>query len=514
VSTSSQPELRGAAIGSLITLVCATFSAAAGFTFSVVLARGLGAEGAGVVLQAIACFTIALGVGRLGLDTTAVWLLPRLRSQEPHLVRPALTGLLLPALLGSTVLVLAWLAVAAVLAATDVGDPSVLTAISVTAAFLPFAAVMTVALAATRAWGGVIPFNVIGNVVVPGVRPLALGGVLLAGSSALAASVTWAAAWLVGAVLAVAVLSRLVRRTPGWREPGGSWRPDRALRRRIRGFALPRVLASAMEQSITWLDVILVGVLIGSTAAGVYGTVARFVTAGALVATALRIVVAPRFSALLGEGRGKEVEGLYAATAQWILLLGAPAYVTLAVFSPTVLGWLGEGFEDGLVPMVVLCAGALVVLAAGNVQALLLMSGRSAASAVNKAVVLTFNVVGNLILVPRVGITGAAAVWSASMVLDTALAVWQVRRHVGVSVSARSIGSTGLAVGAVVGVPCASVALVLGQGTAQLLLAVLLSGLGLLGYCLVRRKHLRLDVLRPQRASRGDAQRDVGPRIG
>lgn len=496
---ADQPELRRAAVGSLITLVGAAASAALGFTFNVLLARGLGPDGAGVVLQAIGCFTIALGVARLGLDTTAVWLLPRLRSGEPELVRPALTGLLVPALVGSTALTLGWLGVRALLAHLEVGDPRVLSSVTVAALFLPAAAVMTVALAAARAFGGVVPFNLIGNVVVPGLRPALLGLVLLGGGSALLASAAWAVAWLVGAVLALAVLVVLVRRRTPPEDRSGSRRPDRALRRRIRGFALPRLVATALEQSILWLDVVLVGILLGASAAGVYGTVSRFVTAGALVATALRIVVAPRFSAMLGEGRVRDVESLYSATAQWILLLGAPAYVVLALFSPTALSWLGDGFDEGLWPMVLLCGGSLVVLAAGNVQSLLLMSGRSAANAVNKAVVLAVNVVGNVVLVPRVGITGAAAVWAACMALDTVLAVWQVRRHVGVSVSARAIATTVAVLILLVGIPSGAVVLVLGQGTGPLLLAIVLSGLALLGYCVVRREHLRLDVLRPAR---------------
>ena len=315
---------------------------------------------------------------------------------------------------------------------------------------------------------------------MPGLRVALLGGVLAAGGSALHASLAWAFAWMVGAVAALLVLMGMARRTPEWRS--SVKRPDRSLRRRIGGFAFPRVLASALEQSILWLDVVLVGILIGSAEAGVYGTVSRFVTAGALVATALRIVVAPRFSALLGEGRLREVERLYVVTAQWILLLGAPAYVLLALFSPTVLGWLGEGFADSLWPLVLLCAGSLVVLAAGNVQALLLMSGRSAASAANKAVGLTFNIIGNVILVPRVGITGAAAVWAASMALDTALAMWQVRRHVGVFLSVRRITVTLTVLGVLVGLPSAGVVLALGQGTLELLLATTVSGAALLGY--------------------------------
>ncbi len=492
-------ELSNAARGSLVTLVGAAGSAFLGFAFSLLLARSLGPTGAGVVLQAVAAFTIALSVARLGLDTTAVWLLPRLMSTERHRVGQALVALLLPALLVPSIVSLAWFLVRWLVGAGSM-DPQVTGAISVSALFLPAASVMTVALAATRAFGGVVPFNAIGNIAVPGLRPLLLWLVVLVGGGTTAAALGWALPWLVGAVLSLLVLARQVRRARQVAE--GSWRPDAEMRTRIRRFALPRVIASGLDQSITWLDVVLVGIILGSTAAGVYGSASRFVSAGALVATALRIVVAPRFSALLNEERHAEVEELYAVTARWILLMGAPAYLVLAVFAPTVLGWLGGGFGDGVVPMIILCLGSIVVLAAGNVQALLLMSGRSAASAINKLVVLTFNVVGNLILVPRVGIVGAASVWAASMALDTALAAWQVRRHVGISLALGSIGYVVLVVGVVVAAPCLLVVALLGQGTAQLLLAVLVAGLVLVGYCYADRRRLQLDQLRLRRGRR------------
>lgn len=498
-------ELGNAARGSVVTLVGAAASALLGFALSVLLARALGATGAGVVLQAVAAFTIALSVARLGLDTTAVWLLPRLAGSERHLLRPALVGLLLPAVVAPTLVAAGWYAARAL--SGDVGlDPRVADALSAVALFLPAAAVMTVALAGTRAFGGVLPFNAIGNVGVPGLRPVLVGAAVLAGGGTTAAALGWAVPWLVGAVAALAVLARQVRRAvAGIETAGAGWAPDRALRTRIRRFALPRVVASGLDQSITWVDVVIVGVLIGSTAAGVYGTVARFVSAGAVVATALRIVVAPRFSALLGEGRTEDVEELYAVTARWILLLGSPAYLVLAVFAPTVLGWLGPGFADGAVPMVVLCLGSIVVLAAGNVQALLLMSGRSAASAVNKAVVLAVNVAANLVLVPRYGIVAAAGVWAFCMALDTGLAAWQVRRGVGVSVAVGSIGYVALVVAVVVALPSLAVAWTLGQGTGQLLLAVLVSAVALLGYAVLDRRRLRLDDLRSLRRKPGKA---------
>jgi len=252
---------------------------------------------------------------------------------------------------------------------------------------------------------------------------------------------------------------------------------------------------AGLEQTIIWLDVLLVGVILGSREAGIYGSAARFVAAGVVVLTAFRIVVAPRFSALLAERRTDEVEELYSVTARWVLLFGAPIYLTLAVFAPTVLGWLGPGFGSGVSSMVILSLGSIVVLAAGNVQSLLLMSGRSSWGAFNKFVVVLFNVTGNLVLLPRIGIVGAALTWAASMVLDTVLAAWQVRRATGIALSGRSVGTTAVMVGLCVAIPSLAVVQVAGQGTWQLVVGVVLSGTALLGYCVLDRRRLRLGEL-------------------
>ena len=152
--------------------------------------------------------------------------------------------------------------------------------------------------------------------------------------------------------------------------------------------------------------------------------------------------------------------------------------------------------------MVILCLGSVVVLAAGNVQSLLLMSGRSSWAAINKVVVLSFNVVGNLVVIPVFGITGAAAIWAASMVLDTILAAWQAHRATEVALPLRSVLRTGLLVTLSVVVPAGSVALVFGQGTGQMMLAVVLCALSVTALCYLDRERLHLHELRALRGGR------------
>lgn len=487
-------ELGRAARGGAVTFVGAAASSVLGFVFSLLLARLLGPGDAGVVLQTIALFTIAVSVARLGMDTTAVWLLPRLRSTTPEQVPGAVTFLLTCSGLAGALLALAWLPGRSLW--PDPGAP-VVGVVDAVVWFLPVAAMLMVALACTRAFGGVLAFNAVDNLLTPGLRPLLLVGVHLAGAGAVGAALGWAVPSAVGLAVISLVLHRGVvglraGLPPGVRVP--RW-PDAALRRTIAGYSVLRTFSAAMEQSIVWIGVLVVGVVAGDAAAGVYGSAARFVAAGVVVATALRIVVAPRFSALLAQERHAEVAELYVVTARWILLFGAPVYLTLAFFSPTVLAWLGEGFATGVRAMTILSLGSIVVLAAGNVQALLLMSGRSGLAALNKALVLTVNVVGMVLLVPVGGIEAAAAVWAVSVLLDTVLASVQVARATGITLAWTSVVRVALAVAACVALPAWAVTAWWGQGAGPLLASIGAGGLLLVGYVLLDRRVLHLDEL-------------------
>lgn len=482
-------ELRSAARGGAIIFAGAGLSAFLGFALNFMFARMLGPYGAGVVLQAVAVFSIALSFAKFGLDTTAVWLLPRLVVTERRRIRSAVVALIVPAFAVSALVSAAWLSVWPFLDLASSRAP-VYSAITAVAVFLPAASVMTVALAATRAFGGVAAFNTIGNIVVPLLRPIGLVAVLAWGGAAVAASFSWGFPWLVGAVAAVWVLVRQVGRFA--RAVESPWRPSRATRRQIVRYSLPRTVMSGLEQAVIWLDVVLVGIMLGSAQAGIYGSAARFVNTGIVVFTAIRIVVAPRFSALLADNRRAALAELYGVSGRWILLFGAPIYITFAVFAPTVLGWLGPNFAHGASSMVILCLGSISMLAAGNVQSLLLMSGHVLWGVANKIVVVAFNVALNLVLIPRLGIAGAAVSWAASMVLDSLLAALQVHRALGIGPSLRPVAHVALIVCAAVGVPSLAVEMVMGQGIVPMASAAVASGALLFGCCAWDRERLGL----------------------
>jgi O-antigen/teichoic acid export membrane protein len=421
--TSTRQEIAGVARGGAISFVGAAFAALGGFVLTLVVSRGIGAAGAGVVFQAIAVFTIAFNVAKLGADTGLLWQLPRMAASGlAHESRRAVLSALGPVLAASAV------AAVVVFAASDLiarGEGAYAAALEAMAPFLLVAAPMVVLLNATRGLGDVVPFTVVNNLALPALRPLIAGVVMLAGGGVIAVVYAWSAPMCVGLAIAAWIAWKQLHRIPsgegvwtGWRE---FWR-----------FTLPRGASAILEIVLVWADVLIVGALLGPAEAGIYAAASRFITSGTIAEQALRLTIAPRFSSLLTQGLHDRVQSLYGVSAGWIMLASWPIYVSLALYGDVVLGIFGAQFTAASTALAILAVGMMVALAAGNIQSLLLMSGKSTWQFANKVAAVALNVTANLVLVPAYGIIGAAIAWSVTMAFDALLTVVEVRRLVGV----------------------------------------------------------------------------------
>ncbi|VEG29543.1 oligosaccharide flippase family protein [Actinomyces howellii] len=489
--TDSTAQRRALARGGALSFVGSATSAALGFVLTVVFSRMLGTQGAGVVFQATGVFAVVMAFAKLGLDSTAIYLVPRVRLDDPRALRPLLRLMTLMSLAAGVLLVI----VLEVLAPWVWKDDGARTLDSVRAVvlFVPVGALSVIASAVLRALGGVRQYVLVSNVALPVMRPPVVAVAAAATGSVVAVS----AAWALPLVVVLAASAVLISAHLGALEDGAPARglPDRALTRRVLAYTLPRTLSAGLEQALVWLDVLLVGLLAGDAAAGVYGGASRFIQAGLLVDAALRVVVSPQFSALLHTRQEDRLRDLHATATTWLVLVGTPVYVLLGCFAPVFLGLLGPEFSSGGWALTVLAAGVAITFLAGNIHSLLLMSGRSGWAAFNKAVVLVLNVVGNVVLLPRLGIVGAALTWTVCMTVDALLAVVEVDRLLGVRVRARdALVPLGVVLGTV-GAPSLVTVLVMGRSATALAVACAVSAVAYLSACAALRGPLRLDGL-------------------
>ncbi|GGL56974.1 lipopolysaccharide biosynthesis protein [Planomonospora parontospora] len=497
---ASGADLSEAARGGAIGLVGSVVSAAAGFALTVVVARLLGPAQAGVFFVVVALFMILSEATELGADTALVRTAARLRALgRVGDLRRVLVFALVP-VTAVSVAVAAALHLAAPWLARWLADPSqyadAVLMLHIAAPFLAVSAVRSVALAGTRGLGSVTTFTVINNIFMPGARPLLALAFVALGYGAGAVMFAWSLPVGLALVVALAALWRLVRRAEAAPGPLTPYEPDEpSAVREFWVFSGPRGVAAVIEILIVWLGVLLVGAMVSSHDAGVYATASRFITTGTLVVAAARIAVAPQIAAMLARRELREAEHLHAVTTGWIVAGSWPLYLALAVYGPFVLTLFGEDFHDGALPLALLALAMLLVMAAGNVQTVLLMGGKSSWSLFNKVVALVATVVLTLVLVPPLGIVGASVAWGLTMLLDTVLAAAQVRFRIGLGLGLRTVAGT--AAWAVVWFGLVGIAMrwTLGATAPSFAAYLLVAGAGY-GYVLWRRRaRLHADVL-------------------
>ncbi|MFC0682443.1 polysaccharide biosynthesis C-terminal domain-containing protein [Lysobacter korlensis] len=424
-----------------ISLAGSAVAALSALVLTALVGNGLGAHGTGVFFQALGIFTIATQVLKLGTNSGII----RSVSEQRAFSRSGETWVtvlvaIVPVVVLSTAaaVLLAVFAdpVAGWLAAP--GERADLAALlRLMAPFLVLAALLSVLQTVSRMVRGVLTFTMLQSILLPLSRLALVGvGVLLAWD-AFGAFTAWMAAapfWLV--VTAGLLVQPLVR---DWGARAGASEPVAAAARRFWSFSAARAVGGSLETALEWADVLIVAALRSPAEAGIYAVATRTVRAGQIVDRAMRIAVSPTISRLLARSEVAAARDLHTSVTRGMILATWPYYLLLATMGPAVLFIFGGEFTDGAVVLLILSGAMMLSAAAGMLQSILLQGGRSTWQMYNKAIALAVNVTLNLLLVPVLGIAGAAITWTVGILLDTAIAAWQVHRKMGVSLQPRRL---------------------------------------------------------------------------
>ena len=500
-------ELEKVARGGAANLVGAAVNGVAGFLLVLVVTRLLDQSDAGTFFTLTSIFLILLAAVELGATTGLVkWIPHYLASGRERDLRQLLRTALIPVLLVSgLVAMLIWPLAPWLIGllthdgrGTRVGPD----AFRVIALFLPLAACYDLLLAATRGFDRIRPTVLVERIGrVPGQLVLVLLAAV-ASHQVLAVSIGWAVPYLPGLLVAGWLSIRLLllaeRRArkreadaaaalAAGAEVAAPRRPPapRTARRR----ALPTVtvefwrytwargLSRIFQVALQRLDIVLISVLLTTREAAIYTAATRLVPVGLLGVVAVQQVLQPQLSKLLALEDLPAAQRIYRASTSWSMAVAWPIYCAAAVFAPAVLRLFGEGYEDGAAAMIWVSCAMLVAVACGAADLALLMSGRSTLSLWNTAVALAANVLLNLLLLPRIGITGAAIAWAVSILLTNLPPLIQVRRYVGLVPFSRGAALVAASTLTFFGAGSYGVTRLFGDSLAAMVLWLLVAGL-------------------------------------
>ncbi|WP_081790673.1 MATE family efflux transporter [Nocardioides sp. URHA0032] len=423
---------RGAA-----SVVGAGFSAVFGVLLVVIVTNGFSPADAGTLFAATSTFLIVESVTLLGTDTGLVrWLPEQLASGRAADVRRTLAVAAVPVLALSLAVAVLMAVTASALAPVLVGTDSAATMtvmLRTLALVLPVAALHDLVVTATRGCGSMRPTVLVENVGRLGLQALAVLAVFATGGGPLALAAAWSAPYALGLVAGCWWLHRLVRRSTDRAGAAGDrvptpWVP---LAREFWAYTTPRAAARVTQTALKRSDIVMVAALASPTAAALYAAATRFIVLGQLFVQAVQQALSPHLSAVFAKGDKPAADALFQAATRWSVLAAWPFYLVLAGFSPTLMGVFGHGYHVASDVVVILSLTMLLATACGPVDSVLLMAGRSWLSLRNSTIALAVNVGLNLVLVPRLGIRGAAISWAVAIVVRNLLPLGQVRRQLG-----------------------------------------------------------------------------------
>ncbi|HEX7348882.1 MAG TPA: polysaccharide biosynthesis C-terminal domain-containing protein, partial [Rhodanobacteraceae bacterium] len=183
------------------------------------------------------------------------------------------------------------------------------------------------------------------------------------------------------------------------------------------------------------LDVLIVGALLGTADVGPYYAAVRMAGFAWFAQQAANVVLAPMIAERFDAHDMSALQAVAVRAARFGFG-GALAVSTIfSLIGPWVLGLFGPGFDAAYVPLLVLLWGFSVTSALGEVGFMLSMTKYQRQAAVFVAVGIAVNCVAAVLLVPRLGATGAAIGAVLSLLVWRGLAWRHVRTHLGIDPS-------------------------------------------------------------------------------
>ena len=388
-----------------------------------VLARGLGPELYGVYAFGWRLTNMLLRFANMGANITLLRDIPAFADD------PARQSRSMGLAYATTVVAAAAIAAPIVVAAGSINDatiehpefPAVLGLFAVLLVLLAVVRMHAAALKAAQSANGEVLLN---RILRPAARLVAATAAVTLGFSVVG---------VVGAlVVSVGLLAVLAypatTRTTGVRPSFRGLRSDAG---HFFDHAVPSALSGVGRLIRTRVDVLLIGVLLTATAAGVYNVVLVLVGIASIPLIAFNQLLPPVASGLYAEGKTATLNDVYTTVTRLIVTATVPIVATLSVFGHELLAIFGPEYTRGYAVLLVFLVGRFIGNAVGATGYLLSMTNNQYAKMWLEWLLAVLNLALTYAFVVEFGLVGAALGTSVAIGLQNALQLLVLYRFEG-----------------------------------------------------------------------------------
>lgn len=418
--SEDQKNMLTAAKGGSITFLGQVIQFAATFGFTILVTRFLGAENFGVFQLGTNVVTIVAMVSLLGLHGGMMRFIPLARTENnaARLWGFIQIGTAIPTLL-SLVLTALLMLFAEPISATVFKTPALAAVLRIGCLAIPLIVLMNCFAAIVTGFKRV-EYEVYGLMIAQnGLKLIFALAVLFLGMGVL--GVMWAFVAAVG--LSAVLLLYFVNKTFPLK------RSLRSAQRNVRemfNFSFPLYLSKLLNQFGRRFETLVLGFFGLIAEVGIFAAILRLSALGNMVSNSLRHISIPIIAELHSQNRKTELKRFYQTITKWSLSLNLPIFLTVVIFSDSLLAIFGTEFTVGATALVILAISYLFNASTGICGTVINTTGYTKLGFYNSLAYLITTLVLDFTLIPKWNLLGAALAGGLTIIIINSLRLVQV----------------------------------------------------------------------------------------
>ncbi|MRR29291.1 hypothetical protein EG834_02910 [bacterium] len=291
-------------------------------------------------------------------------------------------------------------------------------------ASIPFVAVQSTMMAATRAlkemrWSAIV------GIVQPAIALVAAIVLVLLGMGPIGAAIAYVASYICGSILSYYYYLKMI---PSEDRTGEPYPISKMLK-----FSLPLSMTEWMHYANERTEIFFLGLLPGSTGVSLYKIAWSLAGLETMLRLSLEQILAPYSSELSHHRRLNQLGSLYKTTAKWGFTAALMIYLVYMLYSKEIMGIFDPTLASGGGVLLMLGFAQLFNEFTGACNTILIMSGRSDLTLANTIILFGSSIALDWLLIPTYGVIGAGIAGGATVILVNVLRVvevwWTLRIH-------------------------------------------------------------------------------------
>ncbi|MBK7964582.1 MAG: polysaccharide biosynthesis C-terminal domain-containing protein [Bacteroidetes bacterium] len=172
--------------------------------------------------------------------------------------------------------------------------------------------------------------------------------------------------------------------------------------------SLPMMITGSIFFILNWIDNLVIGVYRTEIEVGLYDTAFKIASASAIILMAINAIQGPTFAEYHSKNDISKLRNSIFTSTKMLFYATLPFTLLICIFPEWILSFFGNDFKQASTALIILSIGNFFSSITGSVGILLQMTGHQ--KPYNNIILCAAitSIILNIILVPRIGITGAA----------------------------------------------------------------------------------------------------------